>query len=66
MIPQEQIPAALRLIGLLLPTTYVADAFRQALIGNVGPLFVRDMALLICFALFFFALVHYKFDWREY
>ncbi len=65
MIPQEQIPALLRLIGLLLPTTYVAEVFRLALAGQVGPLFLRDVLLLIGFALFFFALVHYKFDWRE-
>ena len=66
MIPQEQIPAFVRLIGLFLPTTYVADVFRQALAGSMGPLFLRDVMLLVGFSIFFFALVQYKFDWREH
>lgn len=65
IIPQESMPELLRLAAYALPTTYVADAFRKALVNDIGLSMLVDASMLIFFTLLFFRLVHSKLDWRN-
>ena len=63
-VPAAELPAPLRLIAPLAPTTHAADAFRAALGGRLGPAFATDTVLLAVFAVAFLWLVHHRLDWR--
>lgn len=47
LIPPESLPLPLRLIGYLLPPTYAADGLRHALSGDLGGMFLVDVAVLL-------------------
>jgi ABC-2 type transport system permease protein len=47
LIPADSLPAALRVLGYLLPPTYAADALRHALSGDFGGAFAVDMTVLV-------------------
>jgi ABC-2 type transport system permease protein len=47
LIPPESLPLPLRLIGYLLPPTYAAEALRYALSGDLGGMFLVDVAVLL-------------------
>lgn len=64
MIPAEAMPAPLRLISRLVPTTYAADAFRAAIAGNFGPSLAYDVLILVLFAAGFLVLIHRKLNLR--
>jgi ABC-2 type transport system permease protein len=63
-VPLNMLPEPLRILALLIPTTYVADTFRFVLGGHtqLAP-FVDILVIVICSAGFLF-LVHRKLDWR--
>lgn len=65
MIPAKSLPAPLRYLSFLIPTTYAADAFRAVLNGRLGTNFVIDMVVLSIVAIGFLFLVHRKVDWRS-
>lgn len=65
MIPLEAMPAPLKLLAVIMPTTYSADAFRQALAGNFGRTLAYDVLVLLFFTAVFLTLVHRKLDWRS-
>lgn len=64
MIPPEVLPAPLRIVAIFVPTTYVAEAFRAALSGDLGMTLLRDAVILAGFAIGFLAVLHYRLDWR--
>jgi ABC-2 type transport system permease protein len=64
MIPLDSMPGVLRITSYFVPTTYVSDAFRAALQGNIGLGLAYDVLILVLFTAFFMALVHRKLDWR--
>ena len=64
MLPPEALPAPLRAVGWLLPTTYVADAFRAVLGGRTTTGLAVDIAALTLLAIACLALVERKLDWR--
>lgn len=64
MIPLENLPVILRYTSTILPTTYIANAFRAALSGNLGPKFWMDMGIILLYILVSLYLVARKFDWR--
>ncbi len=59
-----QLPPPLRIIALFIPTTYVADLFRNALGGHTEiPALIDILVIVVCSTAFLF-LVHRKMDWR--
>jgi ABC-2 type transport system permease protein len=64
MIPLENLPVILRYTSIVLPTTYIANAFRAALSGNLGPKFWMDIGIILLYTLISLYLVARKFDWR--
>ncbi len=64
LIPPASLPGPLQTIALVFPTTYIADAFRSALSGNIGPSLLFDILFLILSSLVFLILVHWKLKWR--
>lgn len=65
MIPLEAMPAALQWTARFVPTTYVANAFRRALAGDLSLGLLQDVLILLLFVVAFMWLVHRKLDWRE-
>lgn len=64
LIPPAALPGPLQAISFLLPTTYVADAFRAALSNQIGPAFSFDILFLVLSSFVFLALVHWKLKWH--
>ena len=64
LIPLEAMPKVLQWIAIVVPTTYVADAFRLVLAGNTGPRLLYDMLILTVLIVVFLLIVHRKLDWR--
>lgn len=64
MVPIDVMPLPLRITSYLMPTTYVADAFRAALSGNFGTAFAYDVMIIALFLGVTMILVHRKLDWR--
>ena len=63
-LPLSQLPSPIRLLALLIPTTYVADLFRGALGGQtMFPILIDVLVVVICSTGFLF-LVHHKLNWR--
>lgn len=59
-----QLPPPLRIIALLIPTTYVADLFRSALGGHAEISAFVDMLVIVACSVGFLFIVHRKMDWR--
>jgi ABC-2 type transport system permease protein len=64
LIPLENLPVILRYTSVILPTTYIANAFRAALSGQLGPGFWFDMGIILLFTLASLYFLARKFDWR--
>lgn len=64
LISPEALPVPLRFISWLIPTTYVADAFRAVLHGNLGASFGIDVIVLICCSVVLLSLANWKIEWR--
>lgn len=64
MIPSSVLPLPLRIVSWFVPTTYIADAFRYALAGQIGIQLVIDIGLLILFSASCLSLANWKLEWR--
>lgn len=65
MIPIEHMPLPMQWIARLVPTTYAADGFREALAGNFGPALAYDMLILVLLMVVSLVAVHRKLNWRS-
>ena len=65
VIPPDRLLASMRVLGLFVPSTYAASAFRQTLIGPVTGALVRDVVVLIAVAAVSLWLVGRRMAWRE-
>lgn len=63
-IPPEQLPAALQITALCIPTTYVADAFRSVISAHFGLHFVVDLVVLLLCSAGCLIFAHWKLEWR--
>jgi ABC-2 type transport system permease protein len=64
MIPLENLPRILQYTSYVLPTTYIANAFRDVLSGNFGRNLLIDSFVLLFFTVASLYYVAKKFDWR--
>jgi len=64
LIPLENLPVVLRYTSVLMPTTYIADAFRAALAGELGGGFWLSMGIILLYTVVSLYVVARKFDWR--
>jgi ABC-2 type transport system permease protein len=64
MVPPENLPSALRIIATVFPTTYIADAFRAAVAGDISSRVWIDLGVILGYAVVSLYLVAKKFDWR--
>ncbi|MGD2091123.1 MAG: ABC transporter permease [Candidatus Aminicenantes bacterium] len=64
LIPLENLPIILRYTSVIMPTTYIANAFRAALSGDLGINFWIDMVIILLFTVASLYFVARKFDWR--
>lgn len=64
LIPPEQLPNSLLLLGKLSPATYAASALRQTTVGPLTSLIWLDLAVLLVWGTAVFYLVERKMDWR--
>ncbi len=65
LVSLNVLPAPLRILNLIVPLTYIADAFRGALGGHTELNVMIDVLILLTFAFVFLFLVHHKLDWRR-
>jgi ABC-2 type transport system permease protein len=65
MLPLEALPVPLRVISQFVPTTYVADAFRAVLGGNIEINFVFDIVILVLFSAVLLTFTYFRLDWRN-
>jgi ABC-2 type transport system permease protein len=63
-IEPSQLPKALQITSLFVPTTYVADAFRSVMSAHYGPHFVFDIAVLTLCSVLCLAFAQWKMEWR--
>jgi len=64
VIPPERLPAFMRALGRIVPSTYAASAFRQTLIGPVTGALARDLAVLAVVAVVSLWVVGKRMGWR--
>ena len=64
MIPLEKLPLILQYTSVVLPTTYIANAFRAALSGNLNGHFFIDLGIVLLFIVVSLYFVAHRFDWR--
>lgn len=65
MIPPETMPPFLQFTAKLIPTTYVAEAFRAALSGRYDAAFALNLGIVVAVCVGFLVLVQRKLDWRS-
>ena len=65
VIPPNQLPDWLVVVGRISPATYAASAIRQTLLGPVSAVLVTDLLALMAFGLVSFWLVGRFLDWRQ-
>ncbi len=63
-IPVHMLPLPLQIIGYFLPPTYVANALRDSLTGNIGPSFYINLSVLVGMAVFGFVAVNRWLRWQ--
>lgn len=63
-MPKEALPGFLQVTSAILPTTYVASAFRGAISGQPFSALSRDFAILVLWIVGSLALVFPRLDWR--
>jgi len=64
MIPMDRLPKLLQWVAVLLPTTYIANAFRAVLNGRVNGEFWLNVATIAGFMVLSLWLTAKRFDWR--
>ena len=64
MIPLQALPLPLQFISRFMPTTYIADAFRQALGAHTATPLSIDILILILTSILLLGLAQWKMDWR--
>jgi ABC-2 type transport system permease protein len=64
MLPLDNFPPIIRYWSIILPTTYIANAFRDSLSGIFGLNFWCNLGIIFFFAFLSLYLVARKFDWR--
>ncbi len=64
MIPMQNLPVVLRYFSVILPTTYIANAFRAVLAGRFDVNLLIDLTVILLFTIVSLYLVARKFDWR--
>lgn len=64
MIPLERLPLPLHFTAWLLPTTYIADAFRQVLAGSFNSTLLLDVLVLIASSVILLLIAAWRIDWR--
>jgi ABC-2 type transport system permease protein len=64
MIPLQHLPMVLRYVSVVLPTTYIANAFRAVLTGRFDVNFLLDIFVILLYTVVSLFLVARKFDWR--
>jgi ABC-2 type transport system permease protein len=65
MLPLESLPVPLRITAQLMPTTYVADAFRAVLGGHQGTNIALDLLMLALFSVGLLAITYFRLEWRD-
>jgi ABC-2 type transport system permease protein len=65
LAPSSELPGFLRITSVLMPPTYVADALRRTLQGQVNATVFVDIAVMALFALGSIYLVTTRLDWRS-
>ena len=65
MLPLEALPVPLRITSQFVPTTYVADAFRTVLKGDIGTNLLVDIIVLTLFSAVLLTLTYFRLDWRN-
>ena len=65
MLPLEALPIPLRVISQFVPTTYVADAFRTVLRGDLGINLVYDIVILALFSVILLTFSYFRLNWRN-
>ncbi len=64
MVPAKNLPVFLQYFSIVLPTTYIAEAFRDSLGGNTGADFFINLIIITLYTILSLYLVTRKFDWR--
>jgi ABC-2 type transport system permease protein len=64
MIPMAALPLPLRLLSLMIPTTYAADAFRSVMAGQAGSNLIVDILFLALSSVVFLGLAQWRLRWR--
>lgn len=65
IVPPDRLPGILRAVGIFVPSTYAASAFRQTLVGPVTPRLALDIAVLGAITIASLTLVNRKMVWRQ-
>jgi ABC-2 type transport system permease protein len=65
LVPIENQPVFMQIIGYFLPSTYAADVLRHSLANNYDATFLFDLALLLGFNVAVMIFVSYKMEWRR-
>ncbi|MBA1435326.1 ABC transporter permease, partial [Bombilactobacillus bombi] len=65
MVDVNQLPKFLQYIAVVLPTTYVANAFQAAFTSNITKNFYLDILVLFIYFLLFIGLTGLLMDWRK-
>jgi ABC-2 type transport system permease protein len=64
LLPFESLPVPLRILSQVMPTTYVADAFR-AVLGGQGTHLALDLIILPIFSVVIMTITYFRLDWRN-
>ncbi len=65
VIPPDRLPAFMRVLGWVVPSTYAASAFRQTLIGPVTGRLALDLGVLALVTVVSLGLVGRRMAWRQ-
>lgn len=65
VIPPDRLPKVILMLGHLIPSTYAASAFRQALVGPVTHQLAADLAVLGAITVASLWMVGRKMNWHE-
>lgn len=65
LVPPARLPKVFMWTSYLVPTTYVTQAVRRALVSQVDLGFWLNLGILAVFCVVSLALVHAKLDWRD-
>ncbi len=66
MIRPENLPVPLQLFSRVVPTTYIADAFRIAMGGHAATSLTQDVVVLLITTVLLLGFAQWKLDWRTH